>query len=374
MLSALVAVDEYPRQMALAEGGEDPRDAFVSILRYRRALKGDSFLGGFYTGREHDGSFNRVAGADGRLRLTPRALLEFHLLGSFSGNGGGAPRSRGDAFGLRYNYQTRSVYVETGLQHISPEFRTDLGYVMRTGLLQFPFFAMVTARPRSGFFQRVDAFYWSAHLRDQASGLFETTNFFVVRSFMPGNSQLRLEGILADEVFAGRRFNRNGWGLRGYSQLTKKLYLEGALRLQRRIFYDEAAPFPGRGASGGVGLVYQPSDQLNFGLDLSYADFRRLGGGGRVYEYAILRSRNTFQLNRHLFVRGIAEYNTYYRTITLDLLASFTYIPGTVVYLGYGSLYQKTSWDESRGGWQPGRDFHQDRRSLFFKASYLWRF
>ncbi|MFQ5788915.1 MAG: hypothetical protein ACE5JI_00390 [Acidobacteriota bacterium] len=54
-----------------------------------------------------------------------------------------------------------------------------------------------------------------------------------------------------------------------------------------------------------------------------------------------------------------------------DLLASFTYIPGTVVHLGYGSLFEKLAWREGR--YVPADQFLESRRGIFFKASYLWR-
>ena len=54
-----------------------------------------------------------------------------------------------------------------------------------------------------------------------------------------------------------------------------------------------------------------------------------------------------------------------------DFLASFTYIPGTVLHAGYGSLYERTRWDGT--GYVPDAGLQETRRGLFFKASYLWR-
>lgn len=54
-----------------------------------------------------------------------------------------------------------------------------------------------------------------------------------------------------------------------------------------------------------------------------------------------------------------------------DLLASFTYIPGTVIHVGYGSLYEKL---ESTGSEYVSSDrFLETKRRFFFKASFLWR-
>jgi hypothetical protein len=55
-----------------------------------------------------------------------------------------------------------------------------------------------------------------------------------------------------------------------------------------------------------------------------------------------------------------------------DLLASFTYIPGTVIHLGYGSMYERIRWEEDR--YESADRYLETQRGLFFKASYLWRF
>jgi hypothetical protein len=60
--------------------------------------------------------------------------------------------------------------------------------------------------------------------------------------------------------------------------------------------------------------------------------------------------------------------------MTLDGLVSFTYIPGTVIHLGYGSALEKQEWDASLPGFAPSSRFHEMKRGFFFKVSYLYRF
>ena len=62
-------------------------------------------------------------------------------------------------------------------------------------------------------------------------------------------------------------------------------------------------------------------------------------------------------MNKYLFFRGIAEYNKYKKQLITDLLASFTYIPGTVLHFGYGSLYEKTEWINN--SYQPDDNFKE---------------
>ena len=91
----------------------------------------------------------------------------------------------------------------------------------------------------------------------------------------------------------------------------------------------------------------------------------------RVCEVKIATSQTTYQLNKYLLFRGIAEYNDYREELLTDLLVSFTYIPGTVVHLGYGSLRDRIRWDGS--DYVESDRFLETKRKLFFKASYLWR-
>ena len=56
-----------------------------------------------------------------------------------------------------------------------------------------------------------------------------------------------------------------------------------------------------------------------------------------------------------------------------DFLGSYDLRPGTVVYIGYGSLYQKRAYRNQE--WIDGEgDFLTTQQGLFLKASYLYRF
>jgi len=92
-----------------------------------------------------------------------------------------------------------------------------------------------------------------------------------------------------------------------------------------------------------------------------------------LYDYSIHRLKLTYQLNKYLLFRGITEYNSYREELLTDFLASFTYIPGTVIHLGYGSVYDKLEWDNVNNRYDESERFIEFRRGFFFKVSYLWR-
>ena len=376
VLSGIFALDEFPGDLAAEEGdGERAgREAAFTILRYKRQMSQDNYVGGFFTQRGFAGDRNRVGGVDGRWRLNRTSFLEYGALGSASRDGRSGRNEPGHYLGLRYNFSNRHWNVEMGLFDLSENFRIDTGYVTRTGITQLPLFVMYSAYPKSRLFQRIDTFWWSYHLKDKPSGLFETYNHLVLRLNMARQSQLRFDAILGNEVFARQRFSLGGWRVRGSTQLLKQLYLEGGYRRSDRVFYDETAPFQGYGNTADLYLLFQPFDKLSASLGLSYYDIFRSGDGEKVYDYTIWRGHTTFQVNRHLFFRAILEYNNYWKKINADLLASFTYIPGTVIYAGYGSAYEKIKWSHEDREYFPGSDYLQTKRSFFFKASYLWRF
>jgi hypothetical protein len=363
-IAAIYARDELP---------DDPVDTRpdFAIVRYKRTFTQDNYIGGFYTAKEFGGGFNRVAGLDGRIRLSQVSFGEYHLFGSFTRASVNTSMSDGHALGLRYAYFSQTVNLDVGYQDISPDFRVDTGFVTRTGLRNLAFFAMYTIFPKSKFFQRIEPLYWSYHLYDTSYKTFETINLLTLRFRFPRSSELRVDTILGNEVYVGQKFSRSGFGFQGFSQMTKQFYLEGFYRRSGAIFYDPEASYQGYGNRAYALVQYQPGEKFDFILSLTYIDFYRQSDKQKIYNYAIIRNRNTFQVNKYLFLRAIFEYNNFYKRLVVDGLVSFTYIPGTVLYLGYGSAFERSEWTGTE--YIPSTSFMETQRGFFFKVSYLWR-
>ena len=188
---------------------------------------------------------------------------------------------------------------------------------------------------------------------------------------MPRNTTLIAGGRYQTEIFLGQRFGRSGLRLIGTSQVTKQLLLEHALRLWAE---DPVCRSPLSGPGKRRHVQRDLSSLGKAPLRASPWPIRistRSADGTKEYDYTIIRSQNTYQVNKYLFFRAIVEYNSFYKRLMTDLLASFTYIPGTVVHVGYGSLYEKLEWRE--GEYEPSDRFLETKRGFFFKVSYLWR-
>jgi hypothetical protein len=202
------------------------------------------------------------------------------------------------------------------------------------------------------------------------SDRWETYNRISVRNHLFGNLSLSASYAHSTEIFLDEKFNTGGWSLAGGGQFNKRVYLSVSYRETDAIFYS-ADPYQGRSTRASARLTYQPSDKIQSDFNLTYVDFHRESDGEKIYDYPIYWGRLTYQLNKYLLFRGIAEYNDYREELLTDLLVSFTYIPGTVVHLGYGSLRDRIRWDGS--DYLESDRFLETKRKLFFKTSYLWR-
>jgi hypothetical protein len=367
-LATIFASDEGAAASDSLPAGEDL--AYFSVLRYKHALSQDSFLGFFFTNRDRPGRHNRVLGPDGQVRLTQSSQLSFHALSSFTRESGDSLKETGHALGLDYLYDTSSWEIRCGLQDISTDFETDTGYLTRTGLTRLRGSVTPKFYPRSRVLRRVDLSFSSSQLKDQSSDLWETGNTLSLGFLLVRSSRLLVGYTYSTEVFLGQRFQTSGWNIQAQSQITKRFYFRVLFRDGQAIRYEEV-PFQGKGKRATATLTYQPSEKINWTLDLTYSDLFRDSTSEKVYDYTILRNRLTYQMNKYLFFRGVVEYNSYRKQILTDFLASFTYIPGTVLHLGYGSLFHKIRWQGD--DYVDSDRFLEARRGLFFKASYLWR-
>ena len=152
----------------------------------------------------------------------------------------------------------------------------------------------------------------------------------------------------------------------------------------------------GRLISGNLGMNIRPTDHLRFNLSYNDTHVWRPSDGSRVLLQSVLVGTVEYQISRAFQLRVISQYSidsrdslrddsrtnlpiviksgaayvptTPYNNRALQTNFLFTYLPnpGTVVYLGYGTLDQNPD--------QLGRAKLGPVRSDFFlKLSYLWR-
>lgn len=365
-LASILAVDDLTDGRSTAYGEK----AVFPILRYKQALSEDSYVGGIYTGREWGSVFNRVGGVDGMQRVAPATVLEYHILGSSSRTTDSTNVNKGHALSVVYRHNSRDLDFGIQSNKVSENFQLDAGYLTRTGLLSFNAYVIPRFYPSSNFINRIDLAIFGSTLRDDPSGLWETNNRVTLSAVILGSLSASARYSYSTEVFGGQRFSTSGIQLNGGGQFSKEVNFTASYRFGNAVIYS-ASPEQGKSAVVTADLTIQPLEHFDLKARAIYANLFRASDNSRVYDYPIGRLRLTYQVNQYWFIRGIIEYNGYRKTITDDFLVSFTYIPGTVVHLGYGSLFQRTAWDQN--AYVPSDSYLETYRGIFFKMSYLWR-
>ena len=367
-LASIYAKDELPNNLHQGDY------AHVAILRYKRALSQDSFIGGFFTGRERENGYNRVLGSDGQVRINRSSHIGFHAFLSQTEDQDLSIKKDGHALGLNYYYRTRDWYMNMRLHDLSRDFNTETGYITRTGVTRIRAGILRMYYPESKILKRIDPLLNNQFIWDKESEQWENNNAFYLTFILPRNTNFRIGYCFATEIFRGEKFDDNGLSIICASQITKQFYFDFSYNYGDKIRYiydPQALPYQGYGSSAAVSFIYQPSMKFRSSLDFVYSDFYQKANDLKEYDYSIVRFFNTYQLNKYLFLRAIVEYNSFFEELKSDLLASFTYIPGTVIHIGYGSLYYKMEWQN--GDYVNSNRFLETKRGFFFKTSYLWR-
>ncbi len=364
-IASIYAVDE------LAGVGGQTEYAQVPVLRYKRSLSGDSYLGGVYAGRETETRSNRVLGVDGQLRVGQSSLLDMHLIGSRTRPDRDAGiTDNGHSVAALLSSSTRRLDWNVEALDISEDYASDVGFVTRTGLFRAAGLVRVRFFPDIPNVRRISLELSSGQTRDHPSGIWESDTRLALNNQLFGSLRLQAMLLHGSEVFRGEEFDNTGYMLTSGGLLTNKGNFSLSYRSETTPIFTEA-PFQGRTRSFSATLRLQPSPRFDAEASLNSADFFRDSDSEKLFDVTLLRGRATYQPNRYLFFRMIAEYNWFRDELLSDLLLSFTYIPGTVVHVGYGALHDRTRWDGER--YVDADALLEIKRRFFFKTSYLFR-
>jgi hypothetical protein len=358
----------YSADRSLATDNDNTENLIhVPLFRFKRALNEDSFIGTIYTGHLGMDSGNHVAGIDGQNRLDKSTRLEYQVLLSSSVKENNI--SNGNVIGLYLLSNKRDLDYSISFKNISDDFMSETGYIKRNGILYFTGLVRPKVYLKSGPLRRIDFELFSAQTRDMIYDKWETFNHLSAQAIIGNSSIAKVKYSNSTEIFLGERFKTGGWHILLNSQLNKQLSISTLFRNRGSIYYS-GSPYQGRSNILTSALTFLPSDKLHSDFSVVYQDFRQSSDNRLVYRYLITRGVLTYQTSRYLFARATVEYNNFRKEILTDFLLSFTYVPGTVFHIGYGSIYNRVKWDGDGYGDSPS--YMQMNRGLFLKVSYLF--
>jgi hypothetical protein len=375
---SLTAIDQAPGRTDEETDRLHGKDQLFQVGRAQVGLKRGSYVGAIVTLTDLAGRRNAVAGADLNYKISNAQRVTAFVLGSRTTDDVDHDDPNRSGAGLQANYFYESNRATAGgqIEHYDRGFAMDTAFLNRVGFTSGWIYGDVNFYPnkdRHPWIRRVSFFEFLQGGRDRVNVGDEYINVAGARLSFTRQGFFRIDQSFGREAWQRRRFDNGRTRLFGQVQLFRWLRPYGNFNWGGATYYDEVDPFQGRSAAGGIGATFQPNGRFTEDVELTRIAFDREATGERVYTINILNTRTTFQFTKELSLRGIVQYDSQQTRVLTDFLGSFELRPGTVVYAGYGSLYQKRAFQDPE--WVTGEgDYLTTRRGLFFKASYLYRF
>jgi len=342
--------------------------------RVKLGLNGDNYIGLLLNSKESGGDYNRVLAGDFLFNFNEKHTFKGNMIYSTTGTGE-LSRNSGMAYHLNYIYLTKFFEFDFMAEHFDRDFRMDIAFYERVGMTKYRWYLGPVFYPgkKINWIKRIIPTLYLVFLEDAETGL----NEFLFRTYIyfdfPSQGSLFVKYFNFKEIWQNRNFTGHYFEANGSIQATKWLNISAYARIGDGVLYDQFNPMVGDSRMFRFSTEVHFSQKLSQFFQYIYQDLSDPATDELIYDVNVLTSRTTFQINKYLFFRGTAQYDSSRDLLLTDFLVSFTLIPGTVIHLGYGSLYQDLYWNS--GEWMgnhPLGKLYQINRSLFFKASYRW--
>lgn len=329
-----------------------------SVLRYRLDVGKSSTLGILATDREGEDYFNRMAGVDGDLRVTPKDRIRFQFLGSQSrypqeiSAGYQQPEENftGTALDVFYHHDTRSFDWHVGYTDVSADFRADLGFMPQAGFRYFDAgLAHSWNRPRGYWFTVLNVGTSYMVEKDYHGNLLSRGVTFDFNYIGPVRSYFNLASHLGKRTYGGIEFDHNHVYFNGAVRPsgTFEFFFNGLMG--DGIDFDNIQPGNRFQLGGTVRL--RLGRHLDLMLDHKFERFNV--DAGRLYTANISYLRLVYYFNKRTFLRGILKYVYYkyntdlygfpidprFKHLFSQFLFSYEINPRTVLFLGYSDDY-----------------------------------
>ena len=373
----LLTGDEWPGQAWDGQTNSNQgKDAFFGIARGKYSLSKNNYVGILYSGREFAGQYNRVFGADFVHRIAKHERFHASFLHSISGDEDGR---QGEPAGssnvnLMFRHDSKLLFMIAAFEHIGKEFRMDTSYLQRPGINNAVLWGGIAFYPdpkKMPWLKMISPDFRFQYTHDLYTNLNDILFNAAMYFFTTKEGMLVFNYRYIKEYWEGQEFDLDLFVLNGGIRINKWLKIDGYYSYGERIYYAGTPPFKGKGTVGFINVEIQPNKKINQYFGFTHSDLSRQGQ--EIYNVNLLYSKTTYQFNKYFFLRAIIQYDSMEKRLLTDLLASFTFIPGTVIHLGYGGLYENRKWQNNQWIYQQG-DMINIQRTIFAKVSYLWRF
>jgi hypothetical protein len=373
--ATLSASDRAPGQLDSSDPNANERKNF-NVGRVLYGMGKGSYIGGLATDTEFGGGHNRVAASDISLRIGDHQNWNATVIGTDTLPFDGSPGGKGMAAQMSYGYSSKRYEASFQLEHYDRDFQMDTAFYRRTGITGGWAYSGMNFYPnetRYKWFKRINPFIFVRGYRDRIQGGNDHILVAGLRLFFTRQGFFSMNLVRGQEPWVQQMFEIRSTEFQGQAQLLRWLNVNSDLSFSRSVYYDPVNPFAGKERYFSSGFTIQPNAKLSQRISFTRDIFDRLSDGQHVYTVNILNTRTTYQINKRFSLRAIAQYDSSRTRVLTDFLGSYELIPGTVAYAGYGSLFERSSWDGQQLQRGAG-NYLNTQRGLFFKVSYLHRF
>jgi hypothetical protein len=372
--------------------------AIIGATRVQRDFGDQSFFGLMFTDRTFGSSSNQVASLDTRIKLSPTWFFTGQVVRTFdheSEPGRMQQDLKGKGYSASLSHNDRHLSYLASYQDLSPDFRSQLGFIPRVDIRQAQNYLGYFWRPEGkpvldyGVSGTVSS-NWNRQDRLQ-----DLNSYLQFQMDFIGNTGLSVTRYDAYEAYLNRGFRYGTSGATFYANWLKWLYIYGSYTRGAGVNYYPAAgvdPFLGNSRSASFGFKLRPKPRLR--IEESYyfsglgtrPEFASSFNRSNVFDDHLSRTTVNYQFTRALSVRGILDYHALLsspllfgqrttKQLTGDILLTYLLNPGTALYLGYNNRYENLAFgpNQSPSLIRFGAPTYLTGRQIFVKLSYRIR-
>ena len=377
----MIANDEAPGRTDSSTDSAFGETANNIVGRARYDLYAESYVGALVTHREFLDTHSTLGALDGNFRLGQTQSLSFQAVQTDHRDLEQMDRE-GQMFNLSWRLTDRHWTSFISLYTLSPDFRTDIGFVRRVDQKQGFSSLGYTFRPESWVVSWGPSvrYNWNHDFNNVLQDLDKRVAFDATFARnISVNSQFQDEM----ERFGGINFQKQAGRIGGQVSTSRRVSVGGYYEYGDLVRYVEN-PYLGRGSTGSFFAALRPLSRFQSEINLRTSDFiDPRTGDDLVFDVKILRALSTYQFTDRFLLRNISEYNTFDKTVDLNLLFTYRLNAGTAFYIGYDDHYRQA--DQIYGDDMDGDGiddqlfpmatvYQQTNRAVFTKFQYLFRF
>jgi hypothetical protein len=368
-LGLLVANDEAPgRRDDRTDPAFGQKAQFV-IGRARYDLYRESTTSIIFTDREFMHEHSRAIGGDGDFALGLTHRFFARVIFTDHRDAAGVAR-KGYFYDFNLRKAGRNLSYSLISNAISPDLRTDVGFVRRTDQRQS--LANVSYRWWPGNW----IVNWAprlSHSRNyQFNGTLQEEQNGAIASFTFAKNITAEGGINRDmERYRDIDFWKTRVAVGVRAATSRRLTLTASWNGGDQIRFVPN-PYVGTGTAWELAATVKPVPRFQTDLSVTTSRFVDTRTAYEEFDVKIARVLATYQFTDRLLVRNITERNTFDKTFGQNVLFTYRVNAGTVFYLGYDDRYR--AGDRISPAIFPDSNYRRTNRAIFTKLQYLLRY